>query len=288
MRIIVIFCFIFLANESIAEYPLIEVAEGSEFNLMCQVPSSNREKYSCILKKNNFADQCTYGIHQQRNQYSPKLECSTRLLGRVEFIGDVEKGICNWKVSNTTSTDIGSWICEVRMNGYSIDKKWINVEMVRSYFAIEGSPMTLECPSNLVENYCVFSHKNKTCCRISDNWWQSCQCEDPNYNIDFVEQKCQFEIARVSLKDSGDWICNVNIGNFEWPKVKLLVTPKFNIGTTTEKNLDHTNYTEEQNNLKKFEDSTITLIIVGSVCCVIVCGLISVGILYYYSKKYPH
>ena len=177
----------------IAEHPSIEVTEGTEFNLMCQLTSSIRGNFSCSFKKTNTADQCSYDKNNQR--------CSTSLSGRVEFIGDIQKGICNFRVSSAEPTDNGFWSC---WGNNQDTKKWTDVRIISStdnntYSVTEGSNITLECPGNQKGSYCVFLHEKERCCGHSyDNDFKGCNCENPNLNIHFVEQKCQVEIKNIN------------------------------------------------------------------------------------------
>ena len=276
----ILLCLCLLSSVVIAEYQGIQVVEGLDFNLMCKLSSING-KSSCGILDKTYKNRCFYeASYQQREE----INCSATLSGRVEFTGNIQKGVCSFKVLNSKRTDEGYWGCKAMENGYNQYDipEWtyvkVDTTVDRTYSITEGSQMTLECESNFNVNYCHFSHKNENCCR-SKNGQKNCDCTNPNLSIHFIQKICQMRIKKVEMKDAGYWTCK-SYSYYPGRKIYLEVTPK-NKSPVSD---NHTISSDESN---KFQESTIILIIVGSVACVIVCGLISVGILHYYSKKYP-
>ena len=288
-----VLCLFPLLAVVIAQYPTIQVEEGSDFNLMCKT-SINSSMYSCHIQDGTYEYSQSHCTYEPSSQQHNQIKCSSDLTRRVEFTGNIKNGICNFKISNAKMTDNGYWGCQVKVNNYT-PMEWTYVTVIptaikSTYSVTEGSPMTLECESNQMINYCQFSHKNANCCW--SNWQKNCICKNRNLSIHLVKNVCQIRIKKVFLHDSGTWTCKLNSANYQETKIHLEVVPMYKSTTPAKKesNIDTTtirNTISSDESNQKFQESTITLIIVGSVACVIVCGLISVGILHYYSKKYP-
>ena len=281
------------------------VVENSDFNLMCQT-SSVGKNYSCYLQRHH-TDYCKFyeKTNQKWNRVTTLLECSENLSGRVHFVGDVQKGKCNFKVSNVQAIDKGDWGCTVDVNGEEKNElKWTKIIVKSSDHhgttsnkvikVKEGNTVSLKCSSNHKLGYCEFVREDKKCCRsiFQD---PRCNCGSRNMTISIVgkdQKSCELKIIKASHQDSGAWFCKVRKENHQGQKIILEVTSK-NRGNINNNDEDHTDTTTENNistataEPNSLKNSTIAFIIVGSVCCVIVCGLISVGILFHYSKKYP-
>ena len=101
----------------IAQYPTIQVEEGSDFNLMCK-NSTISPKYSCHIQDATTAKD-RYCSYKPSNQQHNQIKCSSNLTGRVEFTGNIQNGICHFKILNTKMTDNGYWGCQVKENHYS-------------------------------------------------------------------------------------------------------------------------------------------------------------------------
>ena len=102
--------------------------ENSDFNLMCQASSVGR-KYSCYLQRHS-TDYCKFyeKTNQKWNRVTTTLECSENLSGRVLFVGDVQKGKCNFKVSKVQAIDKGDWGYTVDVNGQEKNElKWTKI-----------------------------------------------------------------------------------------------------------------------------------------------------------------
>ena len=99
-------------------------------------------------------------------------------------------------------------------------------------------------------------------------------------------------MQKVSQRHTGDWICKLMEGNHPGQKVRLQVIPKSKVTFSTEnESIIGTPTTSPKTEPEpipkepKTEPVSKELIVIGSVCSAIVCGLISFGILSCFNKK---